>query len=200
MNKPFSQASENNKLPIFDVIKDYFNESKMVLEIGSGTGQHAVYFAEKLAQLYWQTSDQGEYVKGINEWINEYRHYNLGRPLILDVTQKIWPIRECEGVYSANTSHIMSWEMVENMFSGVGQILTPERYFCLYGPFNFNGHFTSSSNEAFDKMLRDRNPESGLRDFEALKELADEKGLIFVNSHQLPANNNLLVWQPKKKE
>ena len=197
MNKPYSQASENNKLPIFDIIKDYFKQSKVILEIGSGTGQHAVYFAEKLSQLYWQTSDQKEYIAGINEWINKYRHYNLGRPVVLDVTQKKWPVKDCDGVYSANTSHIMSWDMVEQMFSGVANILTPECYFCLYGPFNFNGQYTSSSNEAFDKMLRERNPESGLRDFEDLEKLADDKGLIFVEQHQLPANNNILVWKPK---
>ncbi|MFT5452038.1 MAG: cyclopropane fatty-acyl-phospholipid synthase-like methyltransferase [Enterobacterales bacterium] len=198
MNKPYSQASENNKLPIFDIIKDYFKQSKMILEIGSGTGQHAVYFAEKLAQLHWQTSDQKEYIEGINQWVNGYARYNLGRPFVLDVTQSIWPVKQCDGVYSANTSHIMSWGMVDKMFSGVANILTQEGYFCLYGPFNFDGQYTSSSNQAFDRMLRERNPESGLRDFEDLEKLADEKGLIFVARHQLPANNNILVWQPKK--
>ncbi|PCJ48636.1 MAG: methylase [Gammaproteobacteria bacterium] len=198
MNKPFSQASENNKSPIFSIIKDYYTHTKLLLEIGSGTGQHAVFFAEKFPHLFWQTSDQKQYLDGINLTLDEYQNNNLGRPLELEVTQPSWPIDRCEGVFSANTSHIMSWEMVEKMFSGVGQILTAEGYFCLYGPFNFDRKFTSSSNEAFDKMLRERDPNSGLRDFEAIEEMADEKGLIFVDRHNMPANNNILVWQPKK--
>ena len=95
MSKPYSQASENNKLPIFDIIKEYFNQSKVILEIGSGTGQHAVYFAEKLSQLYWQTSDQKQYIDGINQWVNEYHQYNLGRPIVLYVTQKACQIICC---------------------------------------------------------------------------------------------------------
>lgn len=195
MEKPYSQACENNKKPILDVIGNYFNDSELVLEIGSGTAQHAVYFANELKNTYWQTSDQRQYMKGINLRINEYKKYNLGRPLAIDVTQSPWAIDRCEGVFSANTSHIMSWPMVEKMFQGVGRILLPKKSFCLYGPFNFDGQYTSSSNQAFDNMLRDRDPESGLRNFEELLALAELNGLSFTKRYDLPANNCILTWQ-----
>jgi len=195
MEKPFSQAAENNKKPILEVIGQYFENSELILEIGSGTGQHAMYFAEKLQQLYWQTSDQAQYLKGINRHINEYRKFNLGRPLTIDVTQSKWELDHCDGVYSANTSHIMSWSMVEKMFSGVSHVLDKDGYFCLYGPFNFHNHFTSDSNESFDKMLRDRDPDSGIRNFEDLQALAESQGLNFIKRHDLPANNKILVWK-----
>lgn len=195
MEKPFSQACENNKQPILEAIADYYNNASMVLEIGSGTGQHALYFADKLKNLYWQTSDKKENLEGINLWLNGYTRYNLGRPLILDVMQSRWPIEKCDGVFSANTSHMMNWQMVEHMFSGVSGILVPNHSFCLYGPFNFDGRYTSSSNEAFDQQLKLKDPEIGLKNFEDLQRLADDKGLQFIKRHDLPANNCLLVWQ-----
>jgi len=198
MEKPFSQACENNKKPILEVISKHFENSELVLEIGTGTAQHALYFAKKLKQLYWQTSDQQQYLEGINLCLNEYRKYNLGRPLTIDVMQSNWQIEHCDGVFSANTSHIMNWQMVKNMFVGVGHILMPEKHFCLYGPFNFNGQYTSDSNEAFDKMLRDRDPNSGLRNFEDLQRLAESQGLSFHKQYDLPANNKILVWQQTK--
>ena len=198
MEKPFSQACENNKRPILDVISKHFENSELILEIGTGTAQHALYFAEKLKQLYWQTSDQDEYLEGINLQLNEYRKYNLGRPFSLDVTQSKWEIEHCDGVFSANTSHIMTWGMVEKMFEGVGHILLPKKEFCLYGPFNFNGEYTADSNRNFDAMLHERNPKSGLRNFEDLQKLAESQGLSFVRKYDLPANNNILVWQQTK--
>jgi len=195
MDKPFSKACENNKKPILDVIGDYFNDSGLVLEIGTGTAQHAMYFAEKLQKLYWQTSDRSENIEGINLRVNEYTRYNLGRPLAIDVTQKEWQIDSCQGVFSANTSHIMNWHMVKNMFVGVGNILMPEKYFCLYGPFMFNGKYTTTSNESFDKKIQERDPKSGLKNFEDLQRLAESQGLSFFKRHDLPANNNVLVWQ-----
>jgi len=198
MEKPFSQSCENNKEPILEVIRKHFDHSELILEIGTGTAQHALYFAEKLKQLYWQTSDQNDYLEGINLQLNEYRKYNLGRPFSLDVRQKNWEIEHCDGVFSANTSHIMSWAMVEKMFEGVGRILLPKKEFCLYGPFNFNGQYTADSNQDFDKMLRARDPASGLRNFEDLQKLAESQGLSFVEKHDLPANNNILVWEQTK--
>jgi len=195
MEKSFSQACENNKRPILEVIGGYFDEPGMILEIGTGTAQHAMYFAEKLRKLYWQTSDKAENIEDINAHVNEYTHYNLGRPLPIDVLQKDWQLESCEGVFSANTSHIMNWYMVENMFEGVGHILLPKKYFCLYGPFIFNGQYTSPSNEAFDKMLKEQDPQSGLKNFEDLQKLAESQGLSFFKQHDMPANNNILVWQ-----
>ena len=200
MEKPFSQACENNKKPILEVIGQYFENSDVILEIGTGTAQHAIYFAEKLRKLYWQTTDQEEYLEGINLRLNGYTHYNLGRPLPLNVLQKNWPLENCDGVFSANTSHIMNWQMVKNMFAGVSKILEPKRHFCLYGPFNFNGQYTSDSNEAFDKMLRGRDPNSGLRNFEDLQRMAESQGLSFFKQYDLPANNKILVWQQTKTD
>ncbi|RLA05104.1 MAG: methylase [Gammaproteobacteria bacterium] len=197
MKKSFSQSCENNKKPIIDVIGNYFDACELILEIGSGTAQHAEYFAGKLKNSYWQTSDQQQNLEGINQRLNGYTHYNLGRPVLLDVLDKTWPIKKCDGVFSANTSHIMNWEMVEKMFEGVGRVLLPKKTFCLYGPFNFNGKYTASSNEAFDKMLKERDPESGLRNFEDLQILADQQDMDFVKRYDLPSNNCILTWQHK---
>ena len=195
MEIPFSQACENNKQPILDVISQYFKNSKLILEIGSGTAQHAVYFAEKLKHLYWQTTDQEVYQEGINLRLDNYQNTNIGRPLVLNVMEDDWPIEQCDGVFSANTSHIMNQQMVNKMFLGVGKVLQANQYFCLYGPFNFNGQYTAKSNESFDQMLRARDPESGLRNFEDLQKIAESQGLFFFKQHDLPANNNILVWK-----
>ncbi len=193
-HKPYSQACENNKQPILDVIKSYFEAATNVLEIGSGTGQHAVYFAQHLPHLTWQTSDQRDYHDGINAWIDEYPGDNLKRPLELDVT-KPWPITQACGIFSANTSHIMSWPMVIEFFKGVGRTLESNGYFCLYGPFNFCGEFTSDSNRDFDAHLKQRDPAMGIRDYVDLEELARNAGLFFIEKHAMPANNFILVWQ-----
>ncbi|MCO7225144.1 DUF938 domain-containing protein [Pleionea sp. CnH1-48] len=193
-DKPFSQACENNKQPILDVIKNYFGNTPDVLEVGSGTGQHAVFFAQHLPHLFWQTSDQAENHSGIKQWLADYPGDNIGAPLTLDVTAH-WPIESASSVFSANTAHIMSWEMVLEFFAGVGNILKSGGYFCLYGPFNFDGQFTSESNQRFDDYLKSQNPAMGIRDFEALQELAGKAGLHFVKKHSMPANNFILVWQ-----
>ena len=193
MNKPFSQACENNKAPILSVISDYFC-SGTILEIGSGTGQHAVHFAKHLRQVFWQTSDQDHYHDGMKLWLAEYQGDNLGQPFELDVNQP-WPITQADGVFSANTAHIMSWGAVQNMFKGVSDILESSGFFCLYGPININGAFTSASNEAFDLSLRSRDPDMGIRNLEDLQTLAESHALEFINLHPMPANNVIMVWQ-----
>ena len=192
--KPFSQACENNKQPILDVITEYFNDG-VILEIGSGTGQHAMFFAERLRHLYWQTSDRVENLPGINVWLNAYTHYNLGRPMVLDVNQDIWPMSAVDGVFTANTLHIMNWSSVEELFTRAAEILRPGGYFCAYGPVNIDGEFTSESNRAFDAKLRDENPSMGIRDLDDLKTLAEKNSLNFINLHHMPANNVTLVWR-----
>ena len=193
--KPFAESSEQNKLPILEVLKQYLDESKSVLEIGSGTGQHAVFFAEQFPHLTWLASDQAEYHAGINMWLEEYAQGNVQGPYLLDVNQQDWPVETTDAVFSANTVHIMGWPSVENMFAGIGRVLNKGGYFCLYGPFNYNGEFTSESNANFDAWLKQRDPVSGIRDFEALQELAEKAGLEFVNDHEMPVNNRILVWQ-----
>ncbi len=193
--KPFSESSEQNKLPILSVLKQYFLKSKSVLEIGSGTGQHAVFFAKQLPLLKWIASDQEEYLPGIKMWIDEADLTNLDAPIVLNVNQKHWPIDKVDAVFSANTVHIMDWLSVENMFSGIGRILNNNGFFCLYGPFNYNGEFSSESNARFDQWLKQRDPLSGVRDFEALSLLAKKENLTFVDDVEMPANNRILIWK-----
>lgn len=186
--KLFSDACERNRGPILAVLKRVFADRKRVLEIGSGTGQHAAYFAPELPQLVWQASDVAENLPGIREWVS------TPSPLELDV-DKEWPAVRADAVFSANTCHIMSWPQVERMFAGVGRLLPPGGVFALYGPFNYHGKHTSESNARFDAMIRSQDPASGLRDFEDISVLAKAAGLILQEDNAMPANNRLLVWR-----
>ena len=193
--KPFSESCEENKAPILAVLKEQFVDVKQVLEIGSGTGQHAVYFAQALPYLHWQPSDVAEYLPGINLWLGEAELENVSTPLCLDVNQPDWPAQKYDAVFSANTTHIMDWGSVEKMFVGIGEVLNPGGRFCLYGPFNYNGQYTSESNARFDQWLKLRDPRSGIRDFEKLNNLAQQNGMILIKDYEMPVNNRTLVWQ-----
>ena len=193
--KPYAESSEQNKVPIYEVLKQHFNNIDSVLEIGSGTGQHAVFFAEQFPALSWIASDCVEYHAGISMWLEEAALDNTQGPLILDVNQNDWPVKQTDAVFSANTVHIMSWPSVENMFTSIGRVLNTGGVFCLYGPFNYNGRFSSESNARFDQWLKQRDPVSGVRDFEALQKLADKAGLKLINDVEMPANNRILVWK-----
>lgn len=195
--KPFSESSEQNKQPILGVLKKHFAAVEMVLEIGSGTGQHAVFFAEQLPHLKWIASDQAEYHAGIGCWLEESNLNNTQGPLLLDVNQHTWPVEQTDGIFSANTVHIMDWSSVEMMFAGISLVLKKEGIFCLYGPFNYNDQFTSESNARFDLWLKQRDPQSGVRDFEALQKLATDAGLTFIEDVEMPANNRVLVWEKR---
>ncbi len=195
MTKPFSQACENNKAPILQVLKQAFSDVSQVLEVGSGTGQHAVYMAEHLPHLKWQPSDQSVYLPGVRLWCSEYAGDNLLAPVELDVTQAQWPVVQADAVFTANTLHIMSWAMVEVFFKGVGALLPEAGKLCIYGPFNYQGAYTSESNQAFDHYLRERDPLSGIRDFEAIEQLAKSAGFTLVTDHAMPANNRLMEWR-----
>jgi len=185
--KPFSEASERNRAPILAILKRVFKDRKHVLEIGSGTGQHAAYFARELPHLVWQASDVAENLPGIREWVT------TPLPIELDVDQP-WPELKVDAVFSANTCHILSWPQVERMFHGIGSIRTLKTL-CLYGPFSYGGKHTSESNARCDAMLRARDPLSGLRDFDDIARLAERAGLILLEDNALPANNRLLVWR-----
>lgn len=200
IQKPFSQACENNKRPILDILKRHFREVEYVLEIGSGTGQHAAFFAEHLPHLTWQTSDLSYNHPGIQAWVNDVGRSNLRPPIELDVAVEPWPVNATSAVFSANTAHIMSWFTVCAMIRGIGQILTPGGVFCLYGPFNYNGAYTSESNGRFDRHLTSRDPEMGIRDFEAVEQIARAAGLGLVEDNAMPANNRLLVWRKGEVE
>ena len=195
MEKPFSQACENNKQPIVEVLQRVFAKREKVLEIGSGTGQHAVYCAPRLPHLVWQTSDLQENHVGINDWIDEVPAKNLKRPLAIDANDQSWPIEEkVDGIFSANTLHIMSWHSVENLFKNLGKILAEKPTVAIYGPFKYNGEFTTQSNANFDIWLKQQAPHQGVRDFEKVNQLAENMGLKLVEDNAMPANNQLLVW------
>lgn len=189
-----SQACENNKAPILAIIKPLFAELKQVLEVGSGTGQHAVYFAEQMPELQWQPSDRKAYLGDLSQRCKQSQLTNLAEPIAFDVSQH-WLLEEVDGVFSANTLHIMSADEVEDFFAGAGGILKPTGLLCVYGPFNYGGTYTSESNRQFDQWLKQRDPLSGIRDSEWVNELASNQGLSLEADHPMPANNRLLVWR-----
>jgi SAM-dependent methyltransferase len=193
--KPRSEACERNREPILQVLRQWFTQPGTAVEIGSGTGQHAVHFAANLPHLQWQPTDCEANLAGIAAWVSEAALPNLSMPLKLDVRDGEWPVQSADYAFSANTAHIMGWPEVELMFAGVARILRPGGVFALYGPFNREGRFTSESNQAFDASLRERDPRMGLRDDQAVQTLARQHGLKFSGEHSMPANNRLLIWK-----
>ena len=193
--KEFSEACERNKSPILRVLQEEFRHVGEVLEVGSGTGQHAVYFARHMPHLYWQPSDLAANHASVRAWTHEERVDNVLPPLTLDVDDLPWTVSPVDGVFTANTVHIIHWHSVLNLIRGVGAVLRDGGVFCLYGPFNYNGQYTSDSNAMFDQWLKQRDPGSGIRDFEAVDVLARSHGLTLHDDHTMPANNRLLVWR-----
>ncbi|MDQ7015781.1 MAG: DUF938 domain-containing protein [Gammaproteobacteria bacterium] len=195
--KPYSEACDQNAQPIFDLLSQKTPPHSTLLEIGSGSGQHAVYFGKALPSVSWQTSDRQQNHSGITLWLEEYALDNVLPPLALDVLNDPWPKQQYDTVYSANTAHIMPTTAVEAMFQGVGQVLQEKGLFLLYGPFMDNGQQTSISNERFELWLKAQNPQQGVRDSVWLKELAESAGLKWLDDVQLPANNRILIWQKR---
>ncbi len=193
--KPFSQACENNKRPILECLLQVFTTPGLVLEIGCGTGQHAEFLAANLPHLRWQPTDHPESLGGCEERLRAAGLDNLLPPMALDVAAAAWPVDSADGAFSANTAHIMGWPEVKDMFLGLGGILGEGAAFCLYGPFNYDGRFTSESNRMFDHQLRSRAAHMGIRDIEDLLELAAVSGFALAADHAMPANNRLLVWR-----
>ena len=196
---PVSDACERNKEPILGVLRVRFAGRAQVLEIGSGTGQHAVHFARHLPHLIWQPTEQLIHLSDLAARIRLEGGANLRTPTVLDVHQAVWPTRSVDAVFTANTLHIMAWTGVCALYRGVAEVLAPGGVMCVYGPFRYGGEYTSESNRAFDRMLRERDPLSGIRDIEALRELAAPYGLFLVEDHDLPANNRLLVFEKEPR-
>lgn len=193
--KPYSEACERNRGPILEVLRDAFAGAREVLEIGSGTGQHAVYFAQHLPHLTWHPSDRPEHHAGIDAWASEAALANLCGPVALDVRDAQWPVQAADAVFTANTLHIMDWAAVQAAFLGIGRVLHSGGTLAVYGPFNYGGQFTSESNARFDAALRSSGVGSGLRDFEAVNALARDIGLELLQDTAMPANNRTLVWR-----
>jgi len=192
--KQFSDACERNREPILQVLRRAFADRTSVLEIGSGTGQHAAYFAPALPHLAWQPSDVAENLPSIRVWREEAQTPRLLEPIELDVDQP-FPAVQADAVFSANTCHIMSWPQVERFVAGVGKLLPEGGVFALYGPFHYGGKPTSPSNAEFDAWLRGREPLSGVRNFEDIRDLAKRHGLALEEDNAMPANNRLLVFR-----
>jgi SAM-dependent methyltransferase len=195
--KPFSPSCEQNQRPIYEVLEKAFRGRKKVLELASGTGQHAVFFAARMPDLIWQTSDLANNLPGIREWLFEAALPNTPWPLELSSENSPWPVKDVDAVFCANAVHIMSWPSVERLFQGIGEVLTPFGLLALYGPFNYNGHYTSESNRQFDESLKSQNPASGVRDFEAIQKLAEAHGFVLLEDIEMPANNRTLIWQKR---
>jgi SAM-dependent methyltransferase len=191
---PFSEACERNKGPILDVLRSVFADRSNVLEIGSGTGQHAVHFAAHLEHVTWHPTERLGALPELTARIQAEGGRNLRQPMVLDVRQSVWPLRSADAVFTANTLHIMSWPEVTTMFQGIGGTLTPGGTVCIYGPFKYAGGYTSPSNLEFDRLLQERDPDSGIREIHDLTALASGFGLRLAADHDLPAHNRLLVF------
>jgi cyclopropane fatty-acyl-phospholipid synthase-like methyltransferase len=191
---PFSEACERNKAPILDVLRSAFADRRQVLEIGSGTGQHAVHFAAHLGHLIWHPTEQLKYLPDLAARIKLEGSANLRPPTVLDVKQAVWPLRSADAAFTANTLHIMSWAEVLDLFVRLDAILAADGVLCIYGPFRYQGRYTADSNRDFDRMLQERDPLSGLRDIAAVTALAAQIGLSLKLDHGLPANNRLLEF------
>lgn len=193
--KPYAESCDINKDPILDVLREVFADRRLVLELASGTGQHAVHFGRALPHLTWQTSELTENHAGIQAWLDEAQLPNVLGPVHIDANDVHWPVSHYDAIFNANTVHILSWVEVEKLFSGIERVLATGGILCLYGPFNYGGKFTSESNARFDVWLKSRNPLSGVRDFEALNALASQQGMVLLKDIEMPINNRTLVWQ-----
>ncbi len=199
----WSEACERNRDPILAVLRRLLQDRHRVLEIGSGTGQHAEYFAAQLPHLQWQASDHPDYLPGIAERLAEAGLPNAAAPwplqAVLAPVPGLAPLPEAplgfDAVFSANTLHIMSWPHVQALFAGLPAVMADDALLCAYGPFNYNGNYSSDSNRQFDGWLKARDPESGIRDAEAVDALAAAQGLRLVDDVAMPANNRLRVWR-----
>ena len=197
---PNAPSCERNRDPILAVLRRHFADRRDVLEIGSGTGQHAVYFAQAMPWLRWQCSDRADNLPGIRQWLEHASLPNTPAPVELDVASGPWPRSNADGgrfdaVFSANTLHIMGWSQVEAFFDGLDGVLAGDATLAVYGPFNYGGAYTSDSNREFDGWLKARDAQSAIRDFEAVDALARRIGLRLVDDIAMPANNRNLVWR-----
>jgi len=194
MDKPFSAACARNQDVILEVLRERLANRMRVLEIGSGTGQHAVHFASALPQVVWQTSDVPAHLAGIRQWLSEAGLENTPEPLSFDINGAA-PGGRFDAIFSANTLHIMGWPEVQRLFALLPGLMNPGAPLVVYGPFNYAGKFTSPSNAAFDASLRAADPRRGIRDFEAVDALAQAAGLTLVEDRAMPANNRILTWR-----
>lgn len=194
---PFSQACENNKPFILEVLLDVLADREQILEIASGSGQHACHFAENMPWLRWQPSELAENLPLLQPRCRAYEGSNLAQPLVLDVQDAPWPVAIPRALFTANSLHIMAFAAVRALFARLAEDASGDTVLVVYGPFNYNGRYTSDSNARFDQWLAQRDPQSGIRDFEAVNQLAEDAGFALQRDCDMPANNRLLVWQKR---
>jgi len=195
MYKPVAESCVQNQQVILDVLKNFFIEQGKVLEIGSGTGQHGVFFTQHMQHLLWQPSDLIDQHAGMQLWLDEVEHERIKSPLELNVDDEIWSIEKMDYIFTANTTHIISSEQTEKLFKHVGGCLKQGGLFAQYGPFNYKGKYTSESNARFDVWLKQRNPNSCIKHFEMMQQLAEQNALQLVEDIEMPANNRILLWK-----
>ncbi len=192
----FSETCERNQQPILDILSVELSDCRAVLEVGSGTGQHVVHFANGMPRVQWHPTERADELAALTARVSAQAPPNVCPPALLDVRALPWPTPGLfNAVFSANTLHIMSWESVGDFFRGVGQVLDERGRLCVYGPFLYADVETVPSNVSFDQWLRGRDPDSGIRTFEAVNTLANAQALQLKADHAMPANNRLLVWQ-----
>ena len=195
MDKPYSPACDRNREPILAVLRDHLGGCRRVLEVGSGTGQHAVHFAAALPHLTWQASDVAANLPGIQAWLDEARLPNAPAAMPFDVDADAPPAGPFDAVFTANTLHIMAWPQVQRLLAALPRVMAPGAPLLVYGPFNHGGRFDSASNAAFDASLRATDARRGIRDLEAVDALARAAGLRLLEDRAMPANNRCVVWR-----
>jgi len=194
-DKPFAPSCERNRDPIRDVLKRVLTGSGLLLEVGSGTGQHAAYLAKDFPAYKWQPTDLPENLEVINAWAVESDTDNILPALALDLRKHDWPVESADAILCINTIHIVSWRLVENLFRGAGKVLKPGRVMYVYGPFEYSDHPLEPTNAEFNEWLKMRDPKSGIRKFEDVNRLAQENGLVLEGDEAMPANNRSIWWR-----
>jgi len=194
--KQFSPSCERNKDFILPVLQEVLPAVGTVLEVGSGTGQHAAFFAAHLPQLVWQPTDLPGNFPSIRAWAAEVGLANLRAPLKLDLraSAERWPVSSAAAVVCINTVHIVAWKGVENLFAGAGRVLAPGGVLVVYGAYRYATRPLEPSNETFDQWLKARDPASGVRDFEAVNALAQQNALLLSGDRAMPGNNRSIWW------
>ena len=189
-----ASSVETNKDVILGELRKILPEDGVVLEVGSGTGQHAVHFAQHLPRLTWQPTDVEENLPGIRAWVEEAGLPNLNAPMVLDLLREPWPVRSAQAIVCINTVHIVAWKGVEHLFAGAGRILPAGGVMYVYGAYRYATRPLEPSNEEFDRWLKARDPASGVRDFEAINALAERSGLVLAGDAPVPVNNRSIWW------
>lgn len=187
-------APLRNRAPIVDVLRRVLPPRGLVLEVASGTGQHAAYFASELPHLGFQPSDaDAEMLASISAWCTGLG--NVRAPIVLDVTRHPWPIAHAEAVLCINMLHISPWDACPALMNGAAAVLPPGGVLYLYGPYRIGGAHTAPSNQAFEERLRGENAAWGVRDLEAVVAEAERRGLRLDERVAMPANNQSLVFR-----